>query len=281
MSASHQSSFTHLAATDRRDGTPQFPSRRERGPLSHPLRRATGIFLALLALLSVPFAERDARAQDGTDLEKRFQETEAALARVNNYTAVFHRIERVDGKLVPETTTFLKFKRPFMVYMRWIDPLPGQESLYVQGANNNKVRAHGSGFAGLLTVNLDPTGALAMKNSRHPVTEAGLENLTKKIGANLQKGLRAGELISKDHGEQTVYGRKTRELEGVLPKDPAKGYYCYRCIVNLDVETKMPIQTRIFDWEDQLVECYGYEHLKLNPGLSDKDFDSNNPEYHF
>ena len=78
-----------------------------------------------------------------------------------------------------------------------------------------------------------------------------------------------------------VYGRKTRELEGVLPKDPSKGYYCYRCIVNLDIETKMPIKTRIFDWEDQLVEYYGYEHLSLNPGLSDKDFDPKNPEYHF
>ena len=280
MSANCPSSFIRPVSVRRRAGAPQFLRGRKRGLLSHPLPRVAE-FLALLALLSVLFAERDARAQDGTDLEKRFQETEAALAKVNNYTAIFHRIERVDGKLVPETTTFLKFRRPFMVYMRWINPLAGQESLYIQGANNNKVRAHGSGIAGLLTVNLDPTGTLAMKNSRHPVTEAGLENLVKKIGANLLRGLRAGELTSKDRGEQTVYGRKTRELEGVLPKDPAKGYYCYRCIVNLDVETKMPIQTRIFDWEDQLVECYGYEHLNLSPGLSDKDFDPNNPEYHF
>jgi hypothetical protein len=103
----------------------------------------------------------------------------------------------------------------------------------------------------------------------------------KKIGSNLRRGLRAGEFTSKDHGEQTVYGRKTRVLEGVLPKDASKGYYCYRCIVNLDVETRMPIKTQIFDWENHLVECCGYEHLNLNPGLSDKDFDPKNPEYHF
>ena len=225
--------------------------------------------------------QNNARAQDRTDLEKRLQETEEALAKVDNYTAIFHRIERVNGKLIPEETTFLKFKRPFKVYMRWINPLEGQESLYVEGANNNKVRAHGTGLAKLITVNLNPTGGMAMENSRHPITEAGLELLVKKIGSNLQRGLRAGELTAKDHGEQTVYGRKTREIEGVLPKDPSKGYYCYRCIVNLDVETKMPIKTRIFDWEDQLVECYGYENLSLNPGLSDKDFDPKNPEYHF
>ena len=250
-------------------------------PLSYHLRRAAGIFLALFALFSVLFAQNNARAQDRTDLEKRLQETEESLAKVDNYTAVFHRIERVNGKLIPEETAFLKFKRPFKVYMRWINPLEGQESLYIEGANNNKVLAHGTGLTKLITVNLNPTGSMAMENSRHPITEAGLEVVVKKIGANLQRGLHAGELTSKDHGEQTVYGRKTRELEGILPKDSSKGYYCYRCIVNLDVETRMPIKTQIFDWDDQLVECYGYENLSLNPGLSDKDFDPKNPEYHF
>jgi outer membrane lipoprotein-sorting protein len=270
-----------MASINRRGVATQLYSRWEPDPLSYPLRRAAGIFLALLALLSVLFAQNNARAQDGTDLEKRLQEAEDSLAKLDNYTAIFHRIERVNGKLIPEEITFLKFKRPFKVYMRWINPLKGQESLYVEGANNNEVRAHGAGLTKLITVNLNPTGAMAMENSRHPITEAGLENLVKKIGSNLQRGLRSGKLISKDHGEQTVYGRKTREIEGILPKDPAKGYYCYRCIVNLDVETQMPIKTRIFDWEDQLVECYGYEHLSLNPGLSDKDFDPKNPDYHF
>jgi outer membrane lipoprotein-sorting protein len=282
MSASEsQSPLTCTASIDRRDIAKRLSSCWEPDPLSCRLRRAAGFFLALLALLSVLSAQIIARAQDRIDLEKRLQETEEALAKVDNYTAVFHRIERVDGKLVPEEITFLKFKRPFKVYMRWISPYKGQESLYVQGANNNKVRAHGTGFTGLITVNLDPTGGLAMENSRHPITEAGLEILVKKVGSNLRRGLRAGELTSKDRGEQTVYGRKTQELEGILPKDPSKGYYCYRCIVNLDLETKMPIKTQIFDWEDQLVESYGYEHLSLNPGLSDQDFDPKNPEYHF
>ena len=282
MSASESlSSLTHATPINRQGIATQLYSRWEQDPISYPLRRAAGVFLVSLALLSVLSVQNNARAQDNTDLEKRFRETEAALAKVDNYTAIFRRIERVDGKLIPEEITFLKFKRPFKVYMKWINPLQGQESLYVEGTNNNKVRAHGTGLTKLITVNLNPNGAMAMENSRHPITEAGLEILVKKIGSNLQRGLRAGELTSKDRGEQTVYGRKTRELEGILPKDPAKGYYCYRCIVNLDVETKMPIKTQIFDWDDQLVECYGYEHLILNPGLSDKDFDPKNPEYHF
>ncbi len=282
MSASESQTFLARAPSINRKGlAAQLSSSREQDSLSHILRRAAGVFLASLTLLSVLFAQNNARAQDHTDLEKQLQETEQALVKVDNYTAIFHRIERVDGKLIPEESSVLKFKRPFKVYMRWINPFKGQESLYVEGANNNKVRVRGTGLAKLVAVNLDPTGALAMENSRHPVTEAGLEVLVKKIDSNLRRGLGAGELTFKDHGEQTVYGRKTREIEGVLPKDPSKGYYCYRCIVNLDVETRMPIKTRIYDWENQLVECYGYEHLSLNPGLSDKDFDPKNPEYHF
>lgn len=220
-------------------------------------------------------------AQGTVDLENQLRQTEQALAKVDNYTAIFHRIEYVEGKLIPEEVTIFKFKRPFKVYMRWIRPSEGQESLYIQGANKNKIRAHGSGLVGLVSVNLDPTGTQAMENSRHSITEAGLHNLVHKIAANLRRGLRAGELVSKDHGEQKVYGRKTRELEGILPKDASKGYYCYRCVVHLDIETKMPLKIQIFDWEDRLVECYGYELLNLNPGLSDKDFDPKNPEYHF
>jgi outer membrane lipoprotein-sorting protein len=264
-----------------RSATQRRHSNGGESPLPHRPGRAGGLLLSSIALFTVLFAQNIARAQDRIDLDKQLQETEAALAKVDNYTALFHRIERVNGKLVPEQTTFLKFKRPFKIYMRWLSPYSGREALYIAGANNNKVRAHGTGLAGLFSVNLNPAGGLAMKNSRHPITEAGLETLIKKIGADLRRGLQAGELTAIDHGEQMVYGRKTRELEGVLPKDPAKGYYCYRCIVNLDAETRMPIKTQIFDWENQLIECYGYEHLRLNPGLSDKDFDPQNPDYHF
>jgi outer membrane lipoprotein-sorting protein len=259
----------------------QFPGGWEQHPRSYRMNCTTGRFLALALSLFVLRAEDAARGQDRIGLDKRLQATEEALAKVDNYTAIFHRIERVEGKLLPEEITFLKFKRPLKIYMRWISPSEGQESLYVRGANNNKIRAHGTGIAKFITVNLDPSGGLAMENSRHPITEAGLENLVKRIGSDLRRGLQTGEVAAKDHGERVVYGRKTQEIEGVLPKDASKGYYCYRCVVNLDAETKMPIRTQIFDWDGQLVELYGYEKLRLNPGLTDKDFEPKNPAYHF
>jgi len=220
-------------------------------------------------------------AQTNAAFVKYFRETEGALAKVHDYTTIFHRIEMIDGRLIPEEVSLLKFKRPMSVYMKWFHPTKGQETLYVAGANNNKVRAHGTGLSGIVTVNLDPYGARAMQNSRHPVTDIGVHHLALTIVSNMNRAITAGELTSLDHGEKKVYGRKTRQLEGILPKNASKGYYCYRCVVNLDLENKMPIFTQIFDWNNRLVESYGYENFEVNPGLTDKDFDPKNSGYNF
>ena len=39
-----------------------------------------------------------------------------------------------------------KFSRPFQVYLRYIEPNPGREVIYVRGRNKNRLKAHrGSG----------------------------------------------------------------------------------------------------------------------------------------
>jgi len=47
------------------------------------------------------------------------------------------------------------------------------------------------------------------------------------------------------------------------------------------VETKLPVRVNIYDWDDTLLESYGYETVKLNAGLTEADFDPNNSEYRF
>ncbi|MGO9613902.1 MAG: DUF1571 domain-containing protein [Dissulfurispiraceae bacterium] len=67
----------------------------------------------------------------------------------------------------------------------------------------------------------------------------------------------------------------------VFPKNRANSYYCYRALINFDVETKLPVRVNIYDWDDTLLEGYGYEAVKLNAGLTEADFDPNNSEYRF
>ena len=121
----------------------------------------------------------------------------------------------------------------------------------------------------------------AMRGNRHPVTDTGIGHLIKIIGENMRRRIKAGEFNLLERGEETVYRRKTRKVEVLFERDRTKGYYGYRVIVNLDEEKKVPIKIQIYDWDDQLVESYGYENLDLNAGLMDADFDPKNPKYRF
>jgi hypothetical protein len=209
-------------------------------------------------------------------------EAEMKVAQIDNYTSFFHKQERVKGKLKEEEVVFLKFKKPFKIYMKWVkDPGKGREVLYVEGWNRNKIKVHEVWMKTNFTLDLDATGFLAMRGSRHSITESGLENLLRVLGRDLCGGIQSGGSTYRELGEEMVYGRPSMKVEYLFPKDKTKGYYCYRAVINIDIETKIPIRVRIYDWEGLLVEDYGYEGLKLNAGLTDADFAMENPEYHF
>ena len=55
----------------------------------------------------------------------------------------------------------------------------------------------------------------------------------------------------------------------------------------VDKELMVPLRYEAYDWPAKpgepppLLESYTYARLKLNPGLTDADFDPNNPQYNF
>jgi len=73
--------------------------------------------------------------------------------RINDYTAIFHKQEVVKGKMLPQENIFLKFQKPFSVYMRWLEgPFEGQEVLYVRDKYKGKLIGHKGGFFGFVTI---------------------------------------------------------------------------------------------------------------------------------
>src|SRR5512134_1924862 len=215
------------------------------------------------ALLVLAATAAHGGAADRPDPEEWLREAEAAYDRVTSYTAVFHKQQRVAGKLLPEETILLKCrKKPFSLYMKWIKaPYKGSELLYVAGWNEDRIRAHRGGILRFITRNLDPTDPGLMAGNLRPVTSTGIGYLLETVAMNLRKAIKAGELTFSERGEETVYGRNTRVLEVVFPKDRAKDYDGYRYVVNQDVETRILLRIRAYDPVDQLLENYGYENL--------------------
>jgi hypothetical protein len=217
------------------------------------------------------------------DPEKWLREAEAAYDGVAFYTAVFHKQQRVAGKLEPEETIFLKYrKKPVSMYLKWIEaPYEGSELLYVVGWNQDRVRAHRGGILRFITRNLDPRDPLLMRDNLRPVTSSGIGYLLLAVGVNARRAIKAGELAFSERGEETVYGRRAHVLELVFPKKSAKHYDGRRFVISQDVETKILFKITVYDGDDQLVETYGYENLVLNAPLANADFDPKNPDYRF
>ncbi len=233
------------------------------------------VVASLLVALTLPVAA----AEDTLQLLKAMARHSE---RIKDYTAVFYKQEVVKGKLLPQENIFLKFRKPFSVYMRWLEgPFEGQEVLYVRNKYKGKLIGHKGGFFRFLTLSLDPKGRRAMKGNRYPITEAGLAKVITRVLKDVEKGEAEGVIQLSHKQSREVFGRKSRIITIRLPGDPEQGFSAAKINLWIDLENGLPIKTEFFDWDLKKVGSYGYKDLMLNVGLTENDFDRNNRSYRF
>ena len=239
-----------------------------------------GVLLSLLcAALVIPST---AMADQRERLLSLVTRMESSYARVSDYTAVFRKQERVDGRLLPEETILLKFQKPLKVYMKWIeDPSKGTEALYVDGSNGNKLLVHRGGILGILTLSLDPRGSLAMTRNRHPITEVGFGYLIDGLQRNIKTALQHGELELTRLAEESFRGRFAIVVEAKFAPRAGRTYHASRMVCHIDKDLMLPIGAAFYDEGDVLFERYSYSDVKLNVGLTPLDFSRENKAYRF
>ena len=224
---------------------------------------------------------------------------EIALMKIDetvvDYTGTIVSQVSVRGKLRPEQKMNCKIRHEraagddhcgFSVYLRFLKPDAGQEVIWVDGWNDDKLAAQATVFGTVIRLNLKPNSMLAMKNSRHPIMDIGFRNLLAKM---LEKGNR-----DREHGECEVTIKRNIEIEGrkcvmLEVRHPVKRdhFEFHIARVYLDEELEIPIGYEGYVWpkleggEPRLLEKYFYTNLKLNVGLTDSDFDPANEAYGF
>ena len=202
--------------------------------------------------------------------------------RVTDYTAIFLKQEVVKGKQLPQENIFMKFQKPFNVYMGWRKGThKGQEVLYAERKYDGKLIGHTGGFFSFITLTLDPKGSRALKGNRYPITEAGIGKIIARILKDANRANTEGVLKLTDKGIVDRSGRKTRMIVVQLPNNPKRGFSTPRCNLWIDVENGLPIRAEMYDFTGRKVESYEYQALMLNVDLMDSDFDRNNPMYRF
>jgi hypothetical protein len=222
---------------------------------------------------------------------------EAIRGELFDYQAIMVKRERIGGELKKPEFMKVKFRNrrtrdgvnvPFSVYMRFLKPenIRGREVIYVEGQNNGKLVAHDTGLAGLITVYLDPTGPMAMQNSRYPIYDAGLENLVSKLIEKAERDKAAGDCQVEFIEDAKINDRPCTKIR-VTHAEKREPYDFNVAEVFIDNELQVPIRYAAYTWprvngaEPELLEEYTYLNLELNPGFTDKDFDPSNPEYDY
>src|SRR5436189_3997750 len=74
-----------------------------------------------------------------------------SLESVRDYQCLIIKRENVNGAMITQTMEMKFREEPFSVYLKFQEPSPGRETLFVRGQNDNKLLAHeGSGLKSLV-----------------------------------------------------------------------------------------------------------------------------------
>ena len=197
--------------------------------------------------------------------------------------------ERIKGQLTPLHVLMMKVRtQPRSIYLRFRQPSPGREAIYIVGRNNGKVLTHDVGLNKLLagTLRLDPTGVWAMEDCLHPISEAGIGPLLDTLHTRWSSELDPSDSVVAFRDDQKVGSRRCTMIETTHPHQQPE-FMFYRVRLFIDVELGLPIHFEAYDWPGspqapaEIVEEYTYNDLRLNVGLSDLDFDASNGNYAF
>ncbi|HWB10961.1 MAG TPA: DUF1571 domain-containing protein [Pirellulales bacterium] len=210
------------------------------------------------------------------------------LEKVKDYTGLFTKRELIGGELAEERDAMKVRHQPFSVYLRVIEPASsaGQEVIYVDGRNDGNLIAHTVGLGSSLIgrVSLDPAGMIAKRGNRYTIKDVGLKNLVKKlIDLGSRKELFRDSTV--EIKESEFAERPCTQVEISSPR-PVGDFRLATARIVIDRDWDVPVHYEAYEWPPEgekpsLSETYSYYDLQFDVGLTDTDFDPDNPEYAF
>lgn len=232
-------------------------------PLASDITRTTlespDVDIVSLPPASVASAPR-AAADDLAQIRVVVEDSMRQLTTLNTYQVMMTRQENVKGEVQPAEDVLLSIRRdPRAVRLEWLDgPNKGREVIYNEGGLMH-VNMPGSLVP---RISLPPDSPIALKNSRHPISEAGFAKIVEQIWLPLQQAAGQG---------QSAAGRfRYGGVASPAPGAPA----CHEIVrvtpsgetwtVHIDDATKLPYIVHAEDAAGNLLEHYVFRDPKFN-----------------
>ena len=253
-------------------------------------------------------------------IEMAYHAVDVIETNVQDYTATIVKRVRADGKLHGEQHMFIKIRHgagcddddvatqietpeptttddgsatkegavPFSVYTRFVKPksLRGQEAIWVQGNNDDKLIAHTTGILNVISFHLDPEGPVAMRGNRYSICNIGMVNLVKQMIAKGEHERQYKECEVHIHRNVMVGDARCTRIEIVHP-EPRDYFDFHIAKIYFDDDRNLPIAYESYTWPEKeggrprLLERYYYSNIQTNVGLTDADFDPSNDQYDY
>lgn len=223
------------------------------------------------------------------------------VASVDDYTARFVKQETDRrGKLGAKTEMAMKVQTahrggevgtPMRVYLKFLSPddVAGREVIWSADRYDGKLVVHEAGILGNVPIPpLDPEGMIAMRGQRYPIYEIGLTKLLEKLIVRGEPDRDDPSIRVTIDYDQRLDDRPVWLIR-IRRHSPALGENNFSLAeILFDPERKLVLRYRSFAWPENdttdtppLIESYTYHEVMTNVGLTDRDFDRENPEYGF
>lgn len=208
------------------------------------------------------------------------------VQKLSDYQYTFTAREMVRNQLSQQKMTMKIRQQPFSVYVKYIDPHPGREVIYVEGENKGKLLVHEDGFKSLAgTLSFDPHSDQAMRENRYPITQAGMAFMLDAIIGMWQQEMNFGEAKLAYYPQAKIDGSPCKMYEVTHPV--ARDHFKFhKTRLYIDVKTALPVRVEQYAFpqagaEPQLVEEYTFSNLQTNLGMTANDFSTKNKAYNF
>jgi hypothetical protein len=218
------------------------------------------------------------------------------LSNARDYSVLFRKQERIGGDLSDVHVIDMKVREypEFSVYMKWKNVDPGRQALYSATYEDGKLVVKLGGLKGRLlpAIHLDPHGTEAMAESRHPITEAGILFLAKRLIDDRRKELEQGISVKCTRLANTEVGeRPCFQFQFDFPDAKSNPEY-RKSVVAIDSQYHIPLQVQNWTWaaadfsgtdeelqEQTLLESYSFSGLNFGVKYAELEFSRENPKY--
>lgn len=237
--------------------------------------------LILVLIFLIPLSSHTKQVLSPAETLEKCIET---MKGVDDYILIVYQRQRVGDTLNPEEIILYKFKRPNSIYLRSIgEENHGQEVIYKDGWNDNKMMAHMGGVLEGVVINLKPGAGLAQNKTRHLINESSLVYMMNTLERSMKhaKAHPEDNMIVEDIGKKMIFGEEVRLIRIKLPHGEEYPYYAPVSIFGIDESRYLPLYYKAYGPDGEMWEEYRYRDLETNVGLTDHDFDPRNSNYNF